>query len=125
MFVAFNRQGSECPGSRLASNLTVLKITDGSPPSMATAWCGVFEGAASPVVTTTDGRSNPIVWIIGAEGDGRLHGYRGDTGEPLFLGGGSDAVMIGLRHFQTILPAGDRLFVAADRRIYAFSLQEP
>jgi hypothetical protein len=33
--------------------------------------------------------------------------------------------MIGLRHFQTILPAGGRLFVAADRRIYAFSLQEP
>ncbi len=92
---------------------------------MATAWCGAFEGEASPVITTTDGRSNPIVWIIGAEGDGRLHGYRGDTGEPLFLGGGPDDVMIGLRHFQTVLPAGGRLFVAADRRIYAFSLQEP
>jgi hypothetical protein len=40
-------------------------------------------GEGSPIVTTTDGRSNPIVWIIGAEGDERLHGYRGDTGEPI------------------------------------------
>ena len=92
---------------------------------MATAWCGAFKGEASPVVTTIDGRSNPIVWIIGAEGDGRLHGYRGDTGEPLFSGGGPNDEMTGLRHFQTVLPAGGRLFVAADRRIYAFSSQEP
>jgi hypothetical protein len=83
------------------------------------------EGESSPVVTTTDGHSNPIIWIIGAEGDGRLRGYRGDTGEPLFLGGGPEDVMIGLRHFQTVLPAGGRLIVAADRRIYAFSSQEP
>jgi outer membrane protein assembly factor BamB len=125
MFVAFRGQAADCPAPRLASNLMALKISDGSPPSMATAWCAAFEGEASPVVTTTDGRSNPIVWIVGAEGDGRLHGYRGDTGEPLFLGGGPDDVMIGLRHFQTVLPAGGRLYVAADRRIYAFSLQEP
>jgi hypothetical protein len=37
-------------------------------------------------VTTSDGHSDPIVWIVGAEGDGRLHGFRGDTGEPLFAG---------------------------------------
>jgi hypothetical protein len=72
-------------------------------------------------VTTTDGRSNPIVWILGAEGDGRLHGYRGDTGEPLFTGGPGEA-MSGLRHFQTLLAAGDWLYVGADGRLYAFSL---
>jgi hypothetical protein len=87
-----------------------VKISDGSPHR----WLRC-EGEASPVATTTDGRSNPMVWIVGAEGDGRLHGYRGDTGEPLFLGGGPNDVMIGLRHFQTVLPAGGRLFVAADR----------
>jgi hypothetical protein len=122
IFVAFRGRGGDCPAPRLANNLKVLKISGGSPPSIATAWCGAFKGEGAPVVTTTDGRSNPIVWIIGAEGDGRLHGYRGDTGEPLFLGGGPDDVMIGLRHFQTVLPAGDRLYVAADGRIYAFSL---
>jgi hypothetical protein len=74
-------------------------------------------GEGSPIVTTTDGRSNPIVWILGAQGDERLHGYRGDTGEPLYT---SDP-MTGLRHLQTLLAAGDRLYVGADGRLYAFA----
>jgi hypothetical protein len=56
--------------------LAVLKITGGSPPMMTTAWCGALRGAGSPMITTTDGQSNPIVWILGAEGDNRLHGFR-------------------------------------------------
>jgi hypothetical protein len=89
---------------------------------MSTAWCGVLRGAGSPIVTTTDGRSDPIVWIVGAEGDGRLHGFRGDNGEPLFTSGSKDA-MAGLRHFQTLIAADNRLFVAADGRLYAFAFQ--
>jgi hypothetical protein len=119
VYVAFQGEGTRCPTRNRDNNLTVLQIRAGPPPSFATAWCGVFRGAGAPIVTTTDGRSNPIVWILGAEGDGRLHGYRGDTGEPLFVSG--DA-MTGLRHFQGLLAAGDRLYVGADGRIYAFSL---
>jgi hypothetical protein len=66
-------------------------------------------------VTTTDGHSNPIVWIVGAEGDNRLHGFRGDTGEPIFT-----EAMSGLRHFQTLIASQDRLYVGADGRVYAF-----
>jgi hypothetical protein len=29
--------------------------------------------------------------------------------------------MTGLHHFQDLLPAGGRLYVAADNRLYAFS----
>jgi len=72
-------------------------------------------------VTTSDGHSDPIVWIVGAEGDGRLHGFRGDTGEPLFAGGGSKEAMADLHHFQTLIAAENRLFVAADGRVYAFA----
>jgi outer membrane protein assembly factor BamB len=121
VFVAFQGPGANCPTARGGGNLTVLHIRAGSPPSLATAWCGAFKGAGSPIVTTTDGRANPIVWIVGAEGDGLLHGYRGDTGEPLFTGGGPGNAMIGLRHFQTLLAAGGRLYVGADGRIYAFA----
>jgi hypothetical protein len=131
VFVAFQAEGAHCPAggasARGASalgrdnNLTVLQIRAGSPPSLATAWCGAFSGAGAPIVTTTDGRSNPIVWIVGAEGDERLHGYRGDTGEPLFTGGGPGDTISGLRHFQTLLAAGDRLYVGVDDRLYAFS----
>jgi hypothetical protein len=120
VFVAFQGSGARCPSSRPDDALTVLKIRGGSPPALATAWCAAFDGAGSPVVTTTDGHSNPIVWILGAEGDNRLHGFRGDTGEPLFDGGGPDDAMTGLHHFQDLLPAGGRLYIGADDRLYAF-----
>jgi hypothetical protein len=109
-------------GGSLASETVSARPIRTAPPSLATAWCGALKGEGAPIVTTTDGHSNPIVWILGVEGDGRLHGYRGDTGETLFAGGGSGDLMRGLRHFQSLLAAGDRLYVGADGRIYAFSL---
>jgi hypothetical protein len=98
------------------NGLTVLKIKAGSPPALSTAWCGALRGEGSPIVTTTDGHSNPIVWIVGAEGDNRLHGFRGDTGESIFTG----QPLTGLRHFQTLIATEDRLYVGADERVYAF-----
>jgi len=120
VFVAFQGPGANCPTAR-GGNLSVLRIRAGSPLLLDTAWCGAFKGEGSPIVTTTDGRANPIVWIVGAEGDGLLHGYRGDTGEPLFTGGDPGNTLTGLRHFQSLLAAGDRLYVGADSRIYAFA----
>jgi hypothetical protein len=95
-----------------------LRIAAGSPPTMSTAWCGAVQGAGSPIVTTSDGRSDPIVWILGAEGDNLLHGFRGDTGEPLFT---SALPLAGIHHFQTLIAAGGRLYVGADGRVYAFT----
>jgi len=118
-FVAFQGPGAQCPSPSHSNGLTVLKISAGSPPTMTTAWCGALRGAGSAMVTTTDGHSNPIVWILGAEGDNRLHGFRGDTGEPIFSGG-ADETMRGLRHFQTLIATQDRLYVGADGHVYAF-----
>ena len=68
-------------------------------------------------MTTTDDGSDPIVWIVGAEGDNRLHGFRGDSGEQLV----TSPVMAGLRHFQTLIGTKERLYVGADGRVYAFA----
>jgi hypothetical protein len=116
VFAAFQGPGTRCPSSNRDNGLTVLKIGAGSPPALSTAWCGALRGEGSPIVTTTDGHSNPIVWIVGAEGDNRLHGFRGDTGEPIFTG----QPLTGLRHFQTLIATEDRLYVGADERVYAF-----
>jgi len=127
--VAFAGYGSDCPSgtstSRLRtmlgltpSRLIALKIQAHPSPTISTAWCGEVEGRGSPIVTTTGGSANAIVWMTGAEGDNLLHGFRGDTGEPVFVA--SDA-MAGLRHFATILAADGRLFIAGDDRIYAFT----
>jgi outer membrane protein assembly factor BamB len=119
VFVAFQGQGAHCPATQPDVGLTVLKIQSGSPPTMTTAWCAPLSGGGSPIATTTDGRANPIVWILGAEGDNRLHGYRGDTGEPLFVGPSQE--LAGLRHFQTLIATENRLYVGADGTIYAFA----
>lgn len=115
--VAFQGRGADCPrGQR--GDLTVLRIAAGRPPGLSTAWCGAISGAGSPIVTTTDGRTNPIVWIVGAEGDDRLHGFRGDTGETLY----TSPRLSGLRHFQTLIAADNRLYVGGDGRLYAFAV---
>jgi outer membrane protein assembly factor BamB len=88
----------------------------GTPPALDTAWCAALDGAGAAIVTTSDGRNNPIVWILGAEGDNRLHGFNGDTGAPLYTG----PPLAGLRHFGTLIAADGRLYAGADGRVYAF-----
>ena len=117
MMVAFEGPGAQCPSSSRGKGLTVLKIQGGSPPKMTTAWCAAVDGRGSAVVITTDGHSNPIVWMLGAEGDNRLHAFRGDTGAQIV----ASQPMSGLRHFQTLVATQDRLYVGADGRIYAFA----
>jgi outer membrane protein assembly factor BamB len=116
MFVALQAPGTDCPDASVTHNLTVLRITGGKAPSIHTAWCGAVAGRGSPIVTTTDGHSNPVVWMLGAEGDNRLHAFRGETGEEIF----TSEPLSGLRHFQTLIATQDRLYVGADNRIYAF-----
>jgi outer membrane protein assembly factor BamB len=116
-YVAFQGPGVSCPAPQSEHQLTVLKIGVGERPSIAPAWCGNVIGAGSPIVTTTDSGSDPIVWMVGAEGDNRLHGFKGDTGAPLV----TSPTLAGLRHFQTLIATKDRLFVGADGRVYAFA----
>ena len=117
VMVAFEGPGAQCPSSSRGKGLTVLRIHGGSPPAMTTAWCAAINGRGSVIVTTTDGHSDPIVWMLGAEGDDQLHGFRGDTGAPIV----ASQSMSGLRHFQTLIATQDRIYVGADDRIYAFA----
>jgi hypothetical protein len=64
----------------------MLKVT---PSAVATAWCASFNGGGppvgggAPIVTTTDGKMDPVVWVVGAQGDGKLYGFRGTDGKQL------------------------------------------
>ncbi len=119
--VAFQGKPAACPGHSSRAGVAAIAVDAGSPPALRTAWCAALDGAGAPIVTTTGAQTEPIVWITGAEGDNRLHGFRGDTGEELFAGGASADAMSGLRHFGTILVAAHRLYIPADGRIYAFT----
>ena len=111
-----------CPDGRSVSGLGSLTVTAQSGKHLRSAWCARLDGGGAPIVTTSDGSSDPIVWVVGAQGDDRLHGYRGDTGQEIYSGSGSDDRLKGLRHLATILAAAGRFYVAGDGRIYAFTL---
>ena len=72
-------------------------------------------------MTTTDGRSEPIVWTVGTQASNRLHGYDGETGEVLFAGGGVEEQMSRVQNFQTPIVVNGRIFVAANDQVYAFT----
>lgn len=113
--VAFTNSGtSHCSGS----NITMLSVSASGSSPVTFAWCAALSGAGAPMITTTDGTGNPIVWAVGAEGDNQLHGYDAKTGAVVFSGSGTN--MSGLHHFQTILATRDRFYVAADNTVYAF-----
>ena len=118
VMVAFQARGIDCPGGARDAGLAALLIAAPTPDGMRVAWCAKLDGRGAPIVTTTDGTAQPVVWVVGAEGDGMLHGFRGDTGAPVSDGGGTR--MEGVRHFATVLAAEGRLYVAGDGRVHAF-----
>ena len=101
------------------SQIKAYKITATSPPTIVSAWNASQSGQGSPWVTTTDGTDNAIVWVVGAEGDGLLHGYNGDTGTPIYTG--SDQ-MTGTRKWNSGMVARGSIYVANDNKVYKFNV---
>src|SRR5712692_3345209 len=120
-FTTYVGQGVGCPGT--PGNLVALQIDPGFPPSFHVAWCASNPGRGAPIVTTTDGTSEPVVWTVGAESGNRLLAFDGETGDVLFGGGGPSEQMTYVRRFQTPIAVDGRIFVAADNQLYAFTTQ--
>jgi outer membrane protein assembly factor BamB len=118
--VAF-RNGADlsCGGSAV----TMLSVTASMTTPMTEIWCAPLNGQGAPIITTTDGTSNPLVWIVGAQGDNLLHAFDALTGATVFAGGGEANQMDNLNHFVTIMAANRRLYVASNNRIYAFTFK--
>jgi len=113
--VAFqNGSPKACTGNAI----TAITVAPSGSSPISNLWCSTFNGRGSPIVTTTDGTSNPIVWVLGAEGDNELHAFDGLTGKTVYSGTNA---LSGLHHFQTLIAANGRLYVAGDNRMYAFT----
>lgn len=108
-YVAFRSFGAT-HGCANGGNLGVAKITPGNPPTAAVAWCSKVQGMGSPIVTTTDGKSNFIVW----DATNHLYGYDGDTGALVYDGTkvAGDAMTDKLHYFNTPIDAKGRIVVA-------------
>jgi hypothetical protein len=118
VFVALQGYGANCPPDKPGKGLVALRIRVDPAPAIETAWCAAVPGnRGSPIVTTTDGSANPIVFIAGAEADNRLYAFRGDTGE---LIASPPQGMRAFHRYQTLIAAGDRLYAASGGQVYVF-----
>jgi hypothetical protein len=117
--VAFtSRASTQCK----SDNITMLNVAPSGTSPITFAWCAAMNGLGAPIVTTTDGTANPIVWAVGAEGDNLLHGFDAMTGASVFTD--TAPAMAGLHHFETILATQRRFYVAADNTVYAYAFAQ-
>jgi hypothetical protein len=115
--------GRNCPGGPV-SGVVSLRIAAGSPPAISTAWCAPDSGPGSPMVTTTDGQSDTLVWSvgIGADGSERLFAWNGETGAVVLGGGGPGDSVAGIHTYTTPIAVNGRVLVAGDGQLYAFKV---
>ena len=84
---------------------------------MSVAWCSVETDLASPMVTTTDGSSNAVVW----DADNKLVGYDGDTGMEI-VNGAMATMATGIEAWNTPIAAGKgRIAIGVTGLLYLFS----
>jgi hypothetical protein len=107
---------------RASGEIRTYKITATNPPTITFAWSATQSGQGSPWVTKTDGNNNAIVWVVGAQGDHRLHGYNGDTGAVVYAGGGNNELMTGDRRWNSGIVARGSIYVANDNKVYKFRI---
>jgi hypothetical protein len=111
--------GSACPPGQ-AGNLVAIRLTAEAPSKIVVAFCQDTFGHGSPIVTTTDGRSEAIVWAYGANASERLHGWNAETGELVYDGGGDLELMHDLQRFATLIAVKGRLVMAGHGEVFAF-----
>jgi len=114
--VAFTNYSAVAPCS--GNVIMMISIAPSGKAPISPAWCAAFNGLGSPILTTTDGTQNPIIWVVGAEGDNVLHGFNATTGKIIFTG---TKQLGGLHHFQTLIEAEGRMYVAGDNTLYAYT----
>jgi hypothetical protein len=107
---------------RADNQIKVYKITATSPPNIVPSWTASQSGQGSPWVTMTDSTNNAIVWVVGAQGDHRLHGYNGDTGDVVYAGGGANELMTGDRKWNSGIVARGSIYVANDNKVFKFNV---
>ena len=118
-FVAMRARGMGCPGGG-AGAITAVKVAAASPPTLSVAWCAGATTTASPIVTTTDGMNESIIWYVGGT---KLVGYDGESGAEVFNGGAAGDAITVMRTWQTpAIVAKGRLYVASSDQLYAFTL---
>jgi len=108
--------GVVCPGFSPALGITSVSIPPGAPPVPRVAWCVTSAGATSPITTSTDGKTQALVWFMNAD---KLNAVDGDTGSVVFAGGADSCPNV--NHWTSPIAVKGRIVVAASGRLCSWS----
>jgi outer membrane protein assembly factor BamB len=99
-------------------DLFAVKLDMAAANKMTEVWCANAGGATSPIITSSDGTSDAIVWI-GSEYAGKLSAFDLATGKPI----ANTTTLPGMQHISpSILAANGRIFAAGnDGTLHAFT----
>lgn len=126
--------GNGTSGVGCAKGSGVLAVTSLDPANAATpiasVWCANPGGGGSPIITTSDGTHDAMVWTAGTTtandgtgGDNQLHAFALNGSGSVAAG---EAVLAGsdtfanVRHFTSPIVVNGRILVAGDARLYAY-----
>jgi hypothetical protein len=112
--LAFPANGVSCPG---ANGFVALRITAGTPPGIATAWCAGVSGNLSPIATTTGDGAESIIWAMGSQGE--LQAFNAESGGTIFTG----PTLGSVTKFNAPIVAKGRVYVAGNSAAYAFTVR--
>jgi hypothetical protein len=131
-----------CPaGSTVDPAMAMLvgfTVTPGSPIKVTQNWCTTIGGptmndmgtirnrSGSPLVTTTDGKSQPVIWVGGNTSQvaagltaTMLYGIDGETGAILYKGGNCP----GIRQWTTPIAVKGHIVLGGDGHLCSWSPQ--
>ena len=111
-----------CPEGNAIKGRAIMSVLlpAGSPPAPQVEWCASIKimnssSAPTPIVTTTDGHSDPIVWIVS---NSQLMGLDGATGATVFTSGDTCP---GVRQWTSPIAVKGRIVVGADNALCLWS----
>jgi hypothetical protein len=124
VMVGNGSNGTACAKGSGELVATTLDPSNAATP-IASAWCADPGGGGSPIVTTSDGTNDALVWTAGTAttndgtgGDNQLHAFDLATGQSVLSGSDTFA---NVRHFTSPIVVHGRILVAGDARLYAYT----
>jgi len=111
-----------CPAGSNVKGRAIMSVLlpSGSPPAPQVEWCapmnvGFASSAPTPIVTTTDGQSDPIVWVVS---NNQLMGLDGAKGTAVFTSGDNCP---NVRQWTSPIAVHGRIVVGADNALCIWS----
>jgi hypothetical protein len=120
--VVFSVDGmGKCPAGGsggTGKKIMAVQVPPGSPPAPKVLWCAALSGeSTSPIVTTTDGTSESIVWFVN---NGKLNAVDGETGAVIWNGGNDTCS--GVRRWTSPIAVKGRIVAGGDDHLCSWSV---